>query len=76
MLGMSRLDVGDVMLTFGKEKHERYLHAFTLSELTKLLTENGFDVVGSEITERTVEERQNKKSRPAQKNILVVARKK
>lgn len=68
ILMLSPLDVGDIMLTFGKGKHERYLHAFTESELIRLLKKNGFDVIGSEILER--------QSGSGQKNILVVARKK
>ena len=75
-LYLSRLDIGDVMLTFGKDKHQRYLHAFTLPELELLLEGNGFEVVGSEITERAMESSTTTKPRPAQKNILVVARKK
>lgn len=74
VFGLSQLEVGDVMLTFGKDKHKRYLHAFTVSELTKLLTKNGFEVVGSEITAREVSGKDSKK--PPQQNILVVARKK
>lgn len=68
MLLLSPLDIGDIMLTFGKDKHERYLHAFTEPELKRLLQKNGFEVVGSEILER--------QSGSGQKNILVVARKK
>lgn len=68
MLMLSPLDIGDIMLTFGKDKHERYLHAFTERELKRLLQKNGFDVMGSEILER--------QSGSGQKNILVVARKK
>ncbi len=62
---LSPLDVGDAMLTFGKEKHERYLHAFTERELGRLLSKNGFEIVGSEIIEQ----------KSGQKNILIVARK-
>ena len=65
---LSPLDLGDIMLTFGKDKHERYLHAFTVRELKRLLQKNGFEVAGSEIAER--------QSGSGQKNILVVARKK
>ncbi len=68
LLMLSPLDVGDIMLTFGKDKHERYLHAFTLRELRRLLQKNGFEVIGSEILER--------QSGSGQKNILVIARKK
>ncbi len=87
ILMLSPLDIGDIMLTFGKEKHTRYLHAFTESELKRLLKKNGFAVVGSEILERQSPQapaRTQKAGRPAsatlgaadrQKNILIVARK-
>ena len=67
LLLLSPLDLGDIMLTFGKDRHERYLHAFTERELKQLLTKNGFEIIGSEILER--------QSSSGQKNILVVARK-
>lgn len=46
VLGLSPLDVGDLMLTFGKNKKPRYLHAFTKRELHQLLAENGFTLIG------------------------------
>ena len=64
---LSPLDIGDIMLTFGRDKHSRYLHAFTERELKRLLKKNGFEVIGSETLER--------QSGSGQKNILVVARK-
>ena len=64
----SRLDVGDMMLTFGKQKRKRYLHAFTTRALVKLLQKNNFDVVGTDVVART--------SGSGQKNILVVAKQK
>lgn len=65
-LGRTALDAGDLMLTFGKNKEPRYLHAFTERELSKLLTKNGFGVVSMGII-----------SRPSgEKNIVVVAKKK
>ncbi len=63
---LSPLDVGDMILTFGKEKHLRYVHAFTIEELRRLLEENGFVVEKIEIIAR--------KSGAA--NIVAVARKK
>lgn len=65
MLGKNSFDIGDIMLTFGKEKHPRYLHAFTENELRTLLETNGFQVQGIDIIARDSKE----------ENIVVVARK-
>ncbi len=64
---LSPLDVGDMMHTFGKNKHVRYLHAFTHKGLLRLIERNGFDIVGSEIVGRA--------SGSGEKNILVIATK-
>jgi ubiquinone/menaquinone biosynthesis C-methylase UbiE len=66
LLGLTSLDIGDVMLTFGKAKHKRYLHAFTIRELEILLEKNGFAIVGTDLAER----------KSGEKNIVVVAKKK
>ncbi len=63
---LSPLDVGDAWLTFGREKQQRYLHAFTVRELEGLLTQNGFTIVGTEVIER----------KSGEKNIVTIARKK
>lgn len=76
LIGLSKLDLGDTWLTFGKTKHPRYLHAFTVRELTRLLKANGFEVVGSDIVARTIHEKNRVSSKPTQRNILIVARKK
>lgn len=76
LIGLSKLDLGDTWLTFGKTKHPRYLHAFTVRELTRLLKANGFDVVGSDIVARTIPEKNRASGKPTQRNILIVARKK
>lgn len=68
LLFLSSLDVGDMMHTFGKNKHSRYLHAFTKRELEKLLEKNGFEIIGSDIISR--------KSGSGSKNILFVCQKK
>lgn len=65
LLGKNNLDVGDVMLSFGKEKWPRYVHAFTLRELSSLLSQNGFIILGSEKISR----------KSGQTNIVVVAQK-
>ncbi|MDO8520740.1 MAG: hypothetical protein Q7S52_01365, partial [bacterium] len=65
VLGLTPLDVGDLMLTFGKNKEPRYLHAFTGKELSRLLTENGFSVSSVDVVARP----------SGEKNIVVVAQK-
>ena len=67
ILFMSPLDIGDMMHTFGKDKHSRYLHAFTERGLLGLMKKNGFEIVGSEIVGRA--------SGSGEQNILVVAKK-
>jgi ubiquinone/menaquinone biosynthesis C-methylase UbiE len=61
----SPLEMGDLMLTFGKDKAPRYLHAFTEREISTLLTKNGFAVI----------ENTNIARPSGEKNIVVVARK-
>ncbi len=68
MFFLTSLDIGDMMHTFGKGRHSRYLHAFTERGLRRLLEKNGFEVVGSEIASRS--------SGSGEQNILVIARKK
>ena len=64
---LSPLDLGDIMHTFGKAKHSRYLHAFTERGLKRLLEKNGFEVVASEIASR--------ESGSGEQNILIIGRK-
>jgi len=59
-------DRGDLMLTFGKKKHPRYVHAFTERELQKLLETGGFTVSTLQIVAR----------KSGAKNIVVIATKK
>jgi ubiquinone/menaquinone biosynthesis C-methylase UbiE len=70
------LDTGEIMLTFGKQKHARYLHAFTMKEFEALLAKNGFQVIGSDIVTREPGAGVRQTKRPTQKNLLIVARKK
>lgn len=42
LFGKSALDPGDALLTFGKRKIPRYVHAFTEHELQTLTSESGF----------------------------------
>ena len=65
ILGKNSLDIGDVMLTFGKEKHPRYLHAFTENELRVLLEQNGFAALEIAVIAR----------KSGEENIVVIARK-
>lgn len=44
LLGRSNLDFKDVFLPFGKKENIRYLHAFTKSELARLLKNSGFAI--------------------------------
>ncbi len=64
---LSSLESGDMMHTFGKDKHPRYLHAFTERGLLRLMKKSGFNIVGSEVVGRA--------SGSGEQNILVIARK-
>jgi len=66
IFSFSSLDVGDAWLTFGREKQKRFLHAFTSAELERLLTQNGFAIVGTEVIKR----------KSGESNIVVIAKKK
>lgn len=61
----SDLDAKDLFLDLGRAKHKRYLHAFTKSELRKLLEKNGF----------TVESLNTVARKSGARNIVVVAKK-
>ena len=63
LLQKNNLDVGDVMLTFGKEKRPRYVHACTTSELKSLLERNGFRILGVDRIAR----------KSGEQNIVIVA---
>ena len=65
VLGISPLDVGDIVLTFGRNKEERYMHAFRVRELARLLSENGFRVESINVIARE----------SGEKNIVAVAQK-
>ena len=66
LIPFTKFERGDMMLTFGNKKHQRYLHAFGEKELLKLLRTNGFEVIGMEVIAR----------KSGQKNFVVVAKKK
>lgn len=65
ILGLTPLEAGDLMLTFGQNKAPRYLHAFTKRELVTLLIENGFMVESISVIPHGNKE----------KNIVVIAKK-
>ena len=65
LIGTNELDIGDVMLAFGKDKWPRYVHACTVRELTALLSENGFSIIASERIARA----------SGQANIVFIAQK-
>jgi ubiquinone/menaquinone biosynthesis C-methylase UbiE len=65
LIGKNTLDVCDVMLTFGKQKHQRYVHACTKREIATLLHECGFAVVAMDTIAR----------KSGEQNIIVVAQK-
>lgn len=65
ILGRNKLDVGDVMLTFGKQKHPRYVHACTENEIYTLLNEVGFAVIAIDTIAR----------KSGEENIVIIAQK-
>lgn len=65
IFGKNTFDIGDMLLTFGKTKQPRYLHAFTKNELRKLLESNGFRMQDIDIIPR----------KSGEENIVAVARK-
>ena len=65
MLGLSDLDFGDTILSFGQMKRKRYVHAFTKKSLRRILEKNGFTV--SSIKEA--------KRRSGYANLVAIAKK-
>lgn len=61
----SPLDPGDLLLTFGKDKHKRYLHAFTKRKLERLLSRNGFRILSTDTIYR----------KSGHSNIVIVGKK-
>jgi len=45
LFGKSKMDWGDVLVPFGKEKIERYYHAFTKKEIKKLVKQTNFKLL-------------------------------
>jgi len=65
LLGMSQYEFGDAVIGLGQKRSPRYIHAYTMRELSKDIVHAGFSIVGSEIA-----------TRPSGfKNIVVIARK-
>ncbi len=65
LLQKNTLDVGDVMLTFGKNKRPRYVHAFTVRELRALFHEAGWSITDVDIISR----------KSGEANIILIAQK-
>lgn len=65
LFGLTDLDIGDVMLTFGTKKYPRYIHAFTLRELNALLIDGGFTVIAEDAISR----------KSGQRNLVIIATK-
>jgi ubiquinone/menaquinone biosynthesis C-methylase UbiE len=55
--GKNELEIGDALLTFGKSKAVRYVHAFTRRELRMLAEEAGLTVISEAIITRKSGER-------------------
>lgn len=54
LCGHSQMDFGDMIITFGKNKKQRYIHSHTKRELQKLFVGNGFhDVAIQEIKRKS-----------------------
>jgi len=66
IFGLSKLDFGDMILTFGKEKRKRYIHSNSKRGLRKLFEKSNF----SNITVQEV------KRKSGYANFVVVAKKK
>jgi ubiquinone/menaquinone biosynthesis C-methylase UbiE len=52
IFGLSKFDFGDVILTFGKKKNQRYIHAFTKAEFGHLIKGAGFTISSLKRVER------------------------
>jgi tRNA (uracil-5-)-methyltransferase TRM9 len=66
IVGLSKLDFGDVVISFGKKKNQRYVHAFTKQEFTSLVKKHSFKILSS----------RNIKRKSGYSNLLVIATKK
>jgi ubiquinone/menaquinone biosynthesis C-methylase UbiE len=65
LIGKNALDVGDVMLTFGKQKHPRFVHACTKREIYTLARRSGFQLQSYEKISR----------KSGEQNIVVILHK-
>ena len=66
VFGLSDLNLGDIIIPFGKDKRQRYIHTLTKRSIRKLLKKNGF----SEISVQDI------KRKSGHSNLVAVAQKK
>ncbi len=65
IFGLSKLDIGDMILTFGKEKRKRFIHSISKKNLNKTFKKNNF----SDISIKEI------KRKSGYANFVVVAKK-
>ncbi|MGM0629427.1 MAG: class I SAM-dependent methyltransferase [Patescibacteria group bacterium] len=65
ILFLSKLDFGDIIIPFGKNKRKRYIHSFTKKGLKKLFEKNGFSNISI----------QKIKRKSGHSNLVVIAQK-
>lgn len=52
LCGLSQLDFGDMILPFGKEKRQRYVHSLSKRSLQKILSKNNFTNISAQEIKR------------------------
>ncbi|MFP4617175.1 MAG: class I SAM-dependent methyltransferase [Candidatus Paceibacterota bacterium] len=65
VLGRSNLDFGDMIIPFGKQKRQRYIHSFTKTGLRRLFEKSGFSNISV----------QKIKRKSGQSNLVIIAQK-
>lgn len=65
VLGRSNLDFGDMIIPFGKQKRQRYIHSFTKTGLRRLFEKSGFSNISV----------QKVKRKSGQSNLVIIAQK-
>lgn len=65
IFGLSKLDIGDIIIPFGKNKRQRYIHSFTKKSLRKLFEKNDFSNISI----------QKIKRKSGHSNLVVIAQK-
>ena len=54
LLSLGAYDINDVFIPWGNSGINRYYHAFTKTELEKLIKKNGFEIIKYEITDNII----------------------